>query len=125
MESATNSEPPKSNSKSGFPLQALFVFGLFLGGYWILMLRDHPSIDSNGYYEFNSSARIGEWRNPRGWMLSIPCGRTSFLNYLFYPLDYVYYRSKGMAVRVEQRWRDQQDRIEADKEKQWNNPSGS
>jgi hypothetical protein len=86
---------------------------LYVGVYLLLMVRDVPSIDAAGYYEFQSSSRfagrIGDEGLPVGHRLTIFHSRTSTLNYLFYPLDYIYYSTKGMSVRVEQKWRDAQD----------------
>lgn len=86
---------------------------LYVGAYLLLMVRDVPSIDAAGYREFQSSSRFARWIGdsglPAGYRLTIFLSRTSPLNYLFYPLDYIYYSTKGMSVRVEQEWRDAQD----------------
>lgn len=59
-------------------------------GYWLLMVRDLPSVGRDGQFEFRSSPRIGP-----GLILnegtSILHGKTSVLSYLFYPADVMYY----------------------------------
>lgn len=66
-------------------------------GYWLLMVRDLPSVGRDGRFEFRSSPRIGPGITVnRG--ISILHGRTSVLNYLFYPADLVYYGVRD-AVR--------------------------
>ena len=59
-------------------------------GYWLLMVRDLPSVGHAGQFEFRSSPRIGPGIIVNEG-ISIVHGRTSILSYLFYPADLVYY----------------------------------
>jgi len=66
-------------------------------GYWLLMVRDLPSVGRDGQFEFRSSPRIGPGITVNQGV-SILHGRTSVLSYLFYPADLVYYGARD-AVR--------------------------
>ncbi len=59
-------------------------------GYWLLMMRDLPSVGRDGKFEFRSSPRVGPGVTVNEG-ITIVHGRTSVLSYLFYPADVVYY----------------------------------
>jgi len=65
---------------------AVIVYSI---GYWLLMVRDLPSVGRDGQFEFRSSPRIGPGVTVNEG-ISIVHGRTSVLSYLFYPADLVY-----------------------------------
>ena len=76
-----------------------FVTLLFyLVGYWILMVRDLPSVGHNEQLEFRSSSRFGEGVYVNHG-ITVLHGRTSILNYIFYPADLVFYAIKDPLKR--------------------------
>jgi hypothetical protein len=72
---------------------ALAVYSL---GYFLFMVRNLPSVGRNGQFEFRSSSRVGLGM-PVNEGITIMHGRTSVLNYLFYPADVVYYGTRDLV----------------------------
>ena len=62
---------------------------LYFTSYWLLMVRDLPSIGRDGEFQFRSSPRIGP-SIPINDGITVYHGKTSVLNYLFYPADVIY-----------------------------------
>ncbi len=64
----------------------------YAAGYWLLMVRDLPSVGPDWQFEFRSSPRFGPGCPVvAAGGITVTHGRTSILNYLFYPADVVYY----------------------------------
>jgi hypothetical protein len=74
-----------------------FLFGLFVityaFSYFLLMARNVPAVDRNDRIQFRSSFRMAAGTSTvmTGGVTTIEKGVT-FLNYIFYPMDMVYYR---------------------------------
>ena len=66
---------------------------VYVGAYFLLMARNVAAFDNSGKAAFRSSFRMAHRHEPigSGPMLSISASDVSVLNYLFYPLDELYY----------------------------------
>jgi len=73
----------------------------YSSGYWLLMVRDLPSVGRDDQFQFRSSPRFSPGVIVNEGM-SIVHGSTSVLSYLFYPADLVYYGVRD-AVRGHKR----------------------
>ena len=69
---------------------AAFAMIYFIA-YFLLMARNVPAVDKAGRVVFQSSYRMARTADPLG-PLTIAASHVSFLNYLFYPMDKLYYR---------------------------------
>lgn len=58
--------------------------------YFVLMARNVPAVDKTGKVAFKSSFRMARTAGRLG-LLTIEASEVSVLNYLFYPLDKLYY----------------------------------
>jgi hypothetical protein len=68
---------------TGWMMVALVAYGI---GYSLLIVRGLPSVGRDGQLEFRSSPRVGPGVIVNQG-ISIVHGRTSILNYLFYPVQ--------------------------------------
>lgn len=77
----------------------LAVIGSYLLSYLMLMRRDWPAYDKTERIAFRSACRFAPFpfTQKSSSRLTIVVGRVTFLNYLFYPLDFVYYRIRGLS----------------------------
>ena len=90
-----------------FMKRSALVFGFFIAayvlGYFLLMARNVSAVDRNDQILFRSSFRMapGTSTVAPGGVTTIVRGVT-FLNYVFYPLDIVYYAivPKGMSFNT-------------------------
>jgi hypothetical protein len=62
----------------------------YLVSYLVLMTRNTPAADEHGNTMFRSSFRFGQGVKSRG-DLTIIVGKVTILNYIYCPLDYVYF----------------------------------
>ena len=58
--------------------------------YFVLMARNVPAVDEKGRVAFRSSFRMARTAGRLG-PLTIEASEVTFLNYLFYPMDKLYY----------------------------------
>ncbi len=84
--------PWRSRSLFSYLRVFLIVYGL---AYWALMIRDLDSVDSEGQFQFRSSIRYGSRMSMEDGF-NTARGKTSFLNYFFYPADFAFYAIKDM-----------------------------
>lgn len=73
---------------------AVKVFGAFavvyVIAYFVLMARNVPAVDKTGKVAFQTSSRMARTAGRLG-PLTIEASEVSALNYLFYPMDKLYY----------------------------------
>jgi len=75
---------------------ALLALGVYWGSYLLLMVRDFPLYDASGRIVFYSAAKYPVFRGEE-------IGRfvqTSWLNYLYLPADYLYYKNVRYSYLV-------------------------
>ncbi len=72
-------------------VKALAAFAVvYVITYFVLMARNVPAVDKTGKVAFQSSFRMAHTAGRLG-PLTIEASEVSVLNYLFYPMDKVYY----------------------------------
>jgi hypothetical protein len=66
---------------------------VYIGAYFFLMAWNVAAFDNSGKAAFRSSFRMAHLHGPigSGPMLSISASGVSVLNYVFYPMDELYY----------------------------------
>ena len=84
-------------------IRALLCLGIlgtaYIGSYWILMVRNCPAIDSNGNITFLSSFR-GAPEITRFHGLTYMVGKVTVWNYLYSPLDHLYYSFRPSKMKI-------------------------
>jgi len=76
----------KINRVSGIGAVLIFIYTI---SYFLLMVRNVPAVDEQGNVAFKSSFR---WAHSAGIKtVSIAVPKTSCLNYVFYPIDKIFY----------------------------------
>ena len=63
---------------------------VYVIAYFVLMARNVPAVDKTGKVAFQSSFRMAHTAGRLG-PLTIEASEVSALNYLFYPMDKLYY----------------------------------
>ena len=66
------------------------VAAIYVIAYFVLMARNGPAVDKAGRVAFQSSFRMAHTAGRLG-PLTIEASEVSALNYLFYPMDKLYY----------------------------------
>jgi hypothetical protein len=77
------------------------VLSSYVLGYLVLMRRDWPAHDETFRVAFRSACRFAPLpvtlKSSSG--LTVVVGRVTLWNHVFYPLDFVYYKSRGLSPR--------------------------
>jgi hypothetical protein len=68
---------------------AVFVL-LYVVAYFVVMARNVPAVDKTGKVAFQSSFRMAHTAGQLG-PLTIEASEVTILNYIFYPMDKLYY----------------------------------
>lgn len=66
------------------------VAGVYVIAYFLLMARNVPAVDRAGRLAFRSSFRMAHTAGRLG-PITIEACEVTFLNYVFYPMDKLYY----------------------------------
>ena len=66
------------------------VGALYIVAYFVVMARNVPAVDKTGKVAFRSSFRMAHTAGRLG-PLTIEASEVSVMNYVFYPLDGLYY----------------------------------
>jgi hypothetical protein len=86
----------KTQFKTGSKIAALGI-ALYVAAYFLFMARNVPALDQRGKVAFNSSFRLARVAGRMG-PLSIETSQVTIWNYLFLPVDTIYYAIRRPAV---------------------------
>lgn len=80
------------------PIAICAILALYLLGYFTLIVRDCPAV-SNGQVRFRSCSRFAPDADLPGSPITITVGEVTALNYLYYPMDLIYYFSRDLKKK--------------------------
>ena len=69
---------------------SMLIAALYVLAYFLVMARNVPAVDLNGVVRFQSSFRMAPVAGRLG-PFTIEASKVTFWNYLFYPIDALFY----------------------------------